>query len=165
MRRLTLVPRYTVLSALTLVIAACGGDKASDKEKLTPAEEFKQQQESKAEAVLRAAPTEKKVAEKLGSKYEIGTAMLRDSITARAKDPKTGCIEKGRKTDPYLVGAVTLWVNMSVVGTDAIRVQESQWTSGAGTLVDECLNATASQWKLTSALAKPGAYVVQVQFR
>ena len=162
--------RY-LIGATLVMAAACGGDKpAADAGGGTnrpfDVDAYKKRQAAFADSVIRSAPSAKKVAEKLGPKYEIAPQMLRDSIAVLAQDPKRACYAAGKAIDPYLAGVVSLWVNMSVTGTDVIRVQESQWSSlAAGVAVDECLNAAAATWKLSTALAKPSPYIVQVQFR
>jgi hypothetical protein len=150
--------------------AACGKDKPAETVPIAArpggVDAYKKQQAAFADSVIRSAPSARKVAEKLGPKYEIAPAMLRDSIAVLAKDPKRACFEKGKAIDPYLAGVVSMWVNISVIGTDVIRVQESQWSSQVGGIaVDACLNTAAATWKLSSALAKPSPYIVQVVFR
>jgi hypothetical protein len=56
-------------------------------------------------------------------------------------------------------------VNMGVIGSDIVRIQESKWTSAAGNIVDACLNKAAQSWKFDGTFGKPAAYIVQVQFR
>ncbi len=156
--------------AFALVLAgACRKDKApSDEEvqaKPFDVAAFKKKQAAFADSVLQTAPNAKKVAEKLGKKYEVGSVLLRDTVAFLARDPKRACFDKGKKLDPYLAGTVSFWVNMSVVGSDVIRVEESTWTSKAGELVDECLLESAKSWKFSPAFGAPNAYIVQVQFR
>lgn len=170
MRKHTL--QHYMIGATLVLAAACGGDKPAaaggteGSERPVDVDAYKKRQAAFADSVINSAPTAKKVAEKLGPKYEIAPQMLRDSIAVLANDPKRACFDKGKAIDPYLAGVVSMWVNMSVTGTDVIRVQESQWSSKvAGIAVDECLNAAAATWKLSTALAKPSPYIVQVQFR
>jgi hypothetical protein len=159
-----------MIGATLVLAAACGNDKPAanagtgSNPPVDPAV-YKKRMAEFADSVIRSAPNAKKVAEKLGPKYEIAPIPLRDTVSALAKDPKRACHDKGKALDPYVAGVVSIWVNMSVTGTDVIRVQESQWSSQAGKLVDDCLNAAASVWKLSTALGKPSAYIVQVQFR
>ena len=54
---------------------------------------------------------------------------------------------------------------MSVVGSNVVRVQESQWTSQAGNIVDSCLNLASKDWKFDSSFGKTAAYITQVQFK
>lgn len=160
-----------MLGAILMVAAACGNDKAADAVASAdrPAdpykEAYKEKQAAWADSVLRAAPNAKQVAEKLGPKYEIAPLPLRDAIVVLAQDPKYACHDKGKTVDPYLAGVVSFWVNMSVIGTDLIRIQESKWTTPAGKLVEDCLNEAAATWDFSASLGKPGAYIVQVQFR
>ena len=159
-----------MIGATLVLAAACGNDKPAETgtvaDRPVDIDAYKKKQAAFADSVLRSALSAKKVAEKLGPKYEIAPIPLRDTVSALAKDPKRACYDKGKAIDPYVVGTVNLWVNMSVVGTDVIRVQESQWSSQpAGIAVDECLNSAAATWKFSTALAKPSAYIVQVQFR
>ena len=67
--------------------------------------------------------------------------------------------------DPYLAGTVTFYVHMSVVGSDVVRVQKSEWTSQAGTITDKCFNDAAVKWKFPMGMAKQGKYLLQVQFK
>lgn len=162
-----------MLGAILMVAVACGNDKAADAGASTdlPATEeaikeaYKQKQAAWADSVLRTAPNATQVVKKLGPKYDSAPLALSDAITVLAKDPKYACHDKGKAVDPYLAGVVSLWVNMSVIGADVIQVQTSQWTSELGTAVNDCLNTAAKSWTLSASLAKPGAYIAQVQFR
>ena len=164
------IGKTLVLIASLALATACRKDKSADEEKGSAEKgwdvaTYKKKQADFADSVIRSAPNAKKVAEKLGQKYEVGSVMLRDSIAVLARDPKLACYDKGKKLDPYLAGTVSFWVNMSVVGSDVIRVQESTWTSKAGDLVDECLLGASKAWKFSAAFGAPNAYIVQVQFR
>jgi hypothetical protein len=159
------------LVALLAITAACGKkDKpADDDEAVNPKGvdkvAYQKRQQAFVDSVLGTAPKASQVAEKLGKKYDVGSTMMRDTIAVLAKDAKTGCFEKGKAINPYLAGVASFWVNLSPAGSDVIRVQESKWSSDAGALVDACLNDAAKQWKLSTALGKPGAYIVQIEFR
>ena len=165
--------RTELLIALTAtaLLAACGGDKTTadedgkKPESAVPITDFRKQQEKFADSVLSHTEVSSKVVEKLGKGYQVGSLRLRDSVALLARD--AGCFVRARETDPYLAGTVTFWVNMSVIGSDLIQVQEpnSKWTSQAGNLVVACLNQAARKWKFNDSFGKPGGYIVQVQFR
>ena len=167
--------RALMLSLLAL--AACGGDKKKDdddeaeaaKKKGAPAgqvsvEDYQKKQAAFADSVLNASSSARQVAQKLGKGYDVGAVRLRDSVAFLAGS-KTDCFQKARKEDPYLAGTVSMFVHISVVGSDVVRVQESNWTGIAGNLVDACLNTEATHWKFDSTFGKPAAYIVQVQFK
>ncbi|MCX5766092.1 MAG: hypothetical protein NTZ43_02555 [Gemmatimonadetes bacterium] len=157
------------LGLTVLFVGACRKDKSNGDDDAKPkpvdVEAYKRKQAAFADSVLQSVPNAKKVAEKLGQKYEVGSVTLRDTVALLARDPKHGCFERGKKFDPYLAGTVSFWINMSVVGSDVIRVEESTWTSRAGGLVDECLLEASKSWKFSAAFGAPNAYIVQVQFR
>ncbi|MFA6168800.1 MAG: hypothetical protein WC700_19405, partial [Gemmatimonadaceae bacterium] len=69
------------------------------------------------------------------------------------------------EVDPYLAGTVTFYIHMSVVGSDVVRVQKSEWTSQAGNMADKCLTEAATKWKFPMGMAKQGQYLLQVQFK
>ncbi|MCX5766885.1 MAG: hypothetical protein NTZ43_06645 [Gemmatimonadetes bacterium] len=148
-----------------LALAACGKDKAAGDEasaQMTP-EKYRQQQQKFADSVMQAVKSPKDIADKLGKGFESAPARLRDTLSALARG--TNCFPSGRKVDPYLAGTVTVTLNMSVVGTDVMYVQESSWTSAAGNIVDACLNEAARGWKLNSGFGAPSRYVTQFQFK
>lgn len=158
------------LGAVLMLGGACRRDKSTDEELTAKAavnepEAWKKKQAAFADSVLQSAPNAKKVVDKLGAKYEVGSTTLRDSVSALAHDAKADCFGRGKLVDPFLAGTVTFWVNMSVVGSDVIRVQESKWTTPAGDVVDGCLGELVKGWKFSTALGAPNAYIVQVQFR
>jgi hypothetical protein len=166
--------RMMMLSVLAL--AACGGDKKKDddegedtKKRAAPAAEvsvadYQKKQAAFADSVLNASKSAKTLVQKLGKGYDVGSVRLRDSVAFLAGS-KTDCFQKARKEDPYLAGTVSMFVHISVVGSDVVRVQESSWTSIAGNLVDACLNTEAKNWKFDATFGKPAAYIVQVQFK
>jgi hypothetical protein len=168
------VKRLMMLSLL--VLAACGGDKKKDddeaedvKKSGSPAGEvsvadYQKKQAAFADSVLNASKPAKALVEKLGKGYDVGSVRLRDSVAFLAGS-KTQCFQKARKEDPYLAGTVSMFVHISVIGSDVVRVQESSWTSIAGNLVDACLNTEAKNWKFDPTFGKPAAYIVQVQFK
>jgi hypothetical protein len=160
-----------LIGVTVLALAACGGDKktADDTEKgpISPnvsPEQYRKRQEQFADSVLNATSSAKVVAEKLGKGYAVGSARLRDTVAFLAGE-KTDCFQIGRKTDPYLAGTVSFWVNMNVIGSDVVRVQDSNWTSAAGSLVNACLGEQAKDWKFDTTFGTPAAYIVQVQFK
>ena len=112
---------------------------------------------------MSATTTAKQVVDKLGKGYAVGSTRLRDSLATLST--KSDCFGQGRKTDPYLAGTVSFFVFMSVVGSNVVRVQESQWTSQAGNIVDSCLNLASKDWKFDSSFGKTAAYITQVQFK
>ena len=73
--------------------------------------------------------------------------------------------EFGQKSDPSLRGGVAMVVTVSNAGISDAAVANSNWTSGAGSAVNRCLNQKAPQaWKLAPGEVKPGKYVVQLSF-
>jgi hypothetical protein len=165
--------RVTLLALIAA--AACGGDKGKDEsnqpsakgadaQALSP-DDYRKKQAAYADSVLNQSAPAKALVEKLGKGYAVGETRLRDTVGMLAADRKTDCFSVGRKTDPYLAGTVSFFVNISVVGSDVVRVQESHWTSAAGNIVDACLNEAAKNWKFDATFGKPAAYIVQVQFK
>lgn len=161
--------RLALIATMCAAAVACGGDKSATTDKppvvsANPgADEFRKQQQAYADSVLNSVSSVKDVAKRLGKNYDVGSIQMRDSLAALVA--KTDCIAIGRKLDPYLAGTVTLWVNMSVIGTDVIRVQEGTWTSPAGKAVEGCINGHATKWQLDPSFGKPKAYLVQIQFK
>jgi hypothetical protein len=160
-----------------LALAACSRDKvqpadsAAAEATLTPeqeeaksAAEYKKRQAAFTDSVLHTVTPTTKLVKKYGEEFAVGSLKMRDSLlTFIAKTPQ--CYKDGKALDPYLAGTATFYIHMSVVGSDVIRVQESQWTSQAGNITDKCFNDAARQWKLGMGLAKQGKYLLQVQFR
>lgn len=155
---------------IALLVAACGGEKTAS----TPSSdavanggmspiEYRKAQERYADSVLNATTMAKQVVDKLGKGYAVGSTRLRDSLATLST--KSDCFGQGRKTDPYLAGTVSFFVFMSVVGSNVVRVQESQWTSQAGNIVDSCLNLASKDWKFDSSFGKTAGYITQVQFK
>lgn len=153
------------LSALTAV-AACGGDSTAKVENAPPAtaavspEEYRKAQERYADSLINVTKTSKDVVDKLGKGYAVGSLRLRDSLGALTA--KTDCYAKGRQSDPYLAGTVSYFVFMSVVGSNVVRVQEGQWTSAAGNIVESCLNVASKNWRFDSSFGAPASYITQV---
>ena len=127
--------------------------------------DYRKRQQGYADSVLNASSSSKTVAEKLGKGYGVGSTRLRDTLALLVVANKDECFKAGRNTDPYLAGTVSFFVNMGVIGSDLVRVQESKWTSAAGNIVDACLNKAAQSWKFDGTFGKPAAYIVQVQFK
>lgn len=161
---------------LVFALSACGAEKKKDddpgtkptaKAEDTPIspEDYRKRQKQFADSVLNSTGNAKALVAKLGKGYDVGSTRLRDTVAMLAADKKTDCFGIGRKTDPYLAGTVSFWVNINVVGSDVIRVQESKWTSAAGNVVDACLNQAAKEWRFDTTFGKPMAYIVQVQFK
>lgn len=158
-------------------LAACGGgdDKSKDdalgkaqakiRASALTLDDYKAKQKKFADSVLNTTTGTKAIVERLGKGYDIGSTRLRDTVAMLASDKKADCFGAGRKTDPYLAGTVTIWINMSLIGSDVVRVQESKWTSPAGNVVDACLNQLAKNWKFDPTFGKIAAYMVQVQFK
>jgi hypothetical protein len=153
-------------------LAACGGDKKKDDEAAAKAiaekapvsaQDYRKQQIAFADSVLNGASSAKDVANKLGKDYDVASIRLRDTVAVLAT--KSECFKSARGVDPYVAGTVDLSVHFSVVGSDAIRVQESKWTSPAGNITDACLNKESQKWKFDATFGKQGVYIVQVQFR
>jgi hypothetical protein len=166
--------RMMMLSLLAL--AACGGDKKKDdddteggKKTAAPAGEvsvadYQKKQAAFADSVLNASTSARQIVQKLGKGFDVGSVRLRDSLAYLA-GKKTDCFQQARKEDPYLAGTVSMFVHISVVGSDVVRVHDSKWTSIAGNLVDACLNTEAKNWKFDATFGKPAAYITQVQFK
>jgi hypothetical protein len=166
--------RIVLFAVLTL--AACSGDKVqpadtSAASALTPeqqeaktAADYKKRQAAFADSVLQTVTPTPEIVKKLGKGFSVGGPVLRDSLLAYiAKSPQ--CYQDGKRVDPYLAGTVSFFIHMSVVGSDVVRVQESQWTSQAGNIADKCFNDAALKWKFGMGISKPGAYILQVQFK
>jgi hypothetical protein len=127
--------------------------------------DYRKRQQAFADSVLNASSNSKTVADKLGKGYGVGSTRLRDTLALLVAGNKDECFKAGRSTDPYLAGTVSFFVNMGVIGSDIVRVQESKWTSAAGNIVDACFNKAAQSWKFDGTFGKPAAYIVQVQFK
>ena len=151
-------------------LAACGGGdktkddanaKAVDPNAISP-DQYRKRQAAFADSVLNAAKPASKVVEQLGKGYAVGSVALRDTLASLSQT--SNCFKVGRNTDPYLAGTVSIFAHMTVIGVDLIQVQRSgtQWTSGAGELVNACLDTESKQWKLDTRYGKPAAYIVQV---
>jgi hypothetical protein len=160
---------HPVLCCSLIALAACAAEKpqegvASAATAMSPAEYHKRQQ-AFADSVLRAAKPAAAIVEQLGEGYAVGSAALRDTVAALAR--QSVCFQAGRRNDPYLAGAVNVVVNMTRTGADRVQVQEAKWTSKAGDMVNVCLNQAMKGWKLRRAakFGEPAAYIVQVQFR
>lgn len=175
-----IVKRLMLLSlfAVTTVTEACRkGDKSPKDDDATQATaggetdenkaalDYRKKQQAFADSVLNTASSSKSVADKLGKGYGVGSTRLRDTLALLIAGGKDECFKAGRSTDPYLAGTVSFFVNMSVIGSDIVRVQESKWTSAAGNIVDACLNKQAQSWKFDGTFGKPAAYIVQMQFK
>ncbi|MBX9927536.1 MAG: hypothetical protein K2X99_01360 [Gemmatimonadaceae bacterium] len=157
--------RFALLAALA--IAACSKDAADDDAETTPTvspEEYAAKQKAFADSVLNTASSASQVVEKLGKGYAIGSVALRDSLVANVGTAPQ-CYKRGKELDPYLAGRASFFIFMAVNGSNVIRVQESTWSSQAGSIVDSCLNEAARGWKLGPQLAKTGAYILQVEFK
>jgi hypothetical protein len=164
--------RKHLLLCSLIALAACGGDKTKDDagpkavnaNAISP-DEYRKRQQAFADSVLNASKPVAKVVEQLGKGYAVGPVALRDTIASLAQN--TNCFKAGRDTDPYLAGTVSIFAHMAVIGVDLIQVQRSdtKWTSGAGELVNACLDTEAKNWKLDMRYGKPAAYIVQVQFK
>lgn len=154
--------------ALVALLVACGGDKpeakpaAADPVKVS-ADDYRAKQARFADSVLNSASTSKDVAAKLGTGYTVGPIRLRDSLALLTD--KSDCYAQGRKSDPYLAGTVSFFVFMSVVGSNVVRVQDAQWTSAAGNIVNACLNLAAKNWAFDTTFGKSGSYITQVQLK
>lgn len=169
--------RLTTLSLLaTFALAACRGDKVQpDGEgadaSLTPEQreaksvaEYQKRQASFADSVLGNARSVTDVAKSYGKGVEVGNVQMRDSLM-KFVEATPQCFKNARDVDPYLAGTVTFYIHMSVVGSDVVRVQTSEWTSQAGNMADKCLTEAATKWKFPMGMAKQGQYVLQVQFK
>lgn len=73
--------------------------------------------------------------------------------------------EFGLKQDPTLRGGVAVVVTVGRSGITDARVENSNWSSGAGAAVNRCLNDKAKvAWKLGAGEVSPGRYVVPLRF-
>ena len=149
-------------------VGACGSDSTKDEAEkarnpnaVSP-DEYRKRQQAFADSVLNNAAPASKLVEKLGKGYAVGSVALRDTIGALAR--ASNCYQQGRDKDPYLAGTVSVFAHMAVIGVDLIQVQDKNWTSAAGDLVDACLNSAMKNWKLDMTFGRPAAYIVQVQF-
>ena len=169
--------RLTTLSLLAVLsLAACGGDKVQpDGEgadaSLTPEQreaksvaEYQKRQASFADSVLGNAKSATEVAKDYGKEVQVGSVQMRDSLMKYVESVPQ-CFKNAREVDPYLAGTVTFYIHMSVVGSDVVRVQKSEWTSQAGNMADKCLTEAATKWKFPMGMAKQGQYLLQVQFK
>jgi len=168
--------RLITLSLLTsLSLAACGREKVQpeggDNAAPTPEQqeakkvlEYQKRQAAFADSVLGNAKGVQDLAKTYGKDIQVGNVAMRDSLVKYvAATPQ--CIRNGRDADPYLAGTVTFYIHMSVVGSDVVRVQKSEWTSQAGAITDKCFNEAATKWKFPMGMAKQGYYLLQVQFK
>jgi hypothetical protein len=167
--------KITIL-ALVALLAACGGEKVqpdaeSSAATLSPearqakeVEDYQKRQAAFADSVLGNAKSASDVAKSYGGSVQVGSVMMRDSV-AKFVQGVPECFKGARDVDPYVAGTVTFYVHMSVVGSDVIRVQKSEWTSPAGNVAEKCLNEKATKWKLPMGMAKQGQYLVQIQFK
>ena len=164
--------RKLIVLATLVLAGACGGDKAagdaaanaSNPSAMSP-DQYRKRQQAFADSVLNAAKPVSKVVEQMGKGYAIGPVALRDTIASLVQG--TDCFKTGRATDPYLAGTVSIFAHMAPIGIDLIQVQRqgTSWTSGAGDLVNACIDTEAKKWKLDMRYGKPAAYIVQVQFK
>ena len=161
-------PHTIGVLVFALLSVACGRDttprdSAAGAASATPADTYRQQQQAFADSVLRSVLPADRIATAI--KYKVAPQVLVDAVGQLSLDSTVNCLARGREKDPYLKGVVNFWVNMSVVGTDHIGVYKSTWTSGAGAIVDDCLNTVARAWHLPSSLAAPAPYIAQVTFK
>ncbi len=166
-----------IIPLAVLALAACSGEKVQPADtgsagaQLTPEqqearsiEDYKRRQAAFADSVLQTVTPTTKIVEKLGKQYAVGNVKMRDALLAYVgKTPQ--CYRDGKDVDPYLAGTVSFYIHMSVVGSDVVRVQTSEWTSQAGNMAEKCLNEAATKWKFPMGMAKQGQYVLQVQFK
>ncbi len=168
------LPRPLAPLVVIALFAACTGEKDPKSAANAPAgppvavadtnpDAYRKAAQAFGDSILNTASSAKQIADKLGKNYAVGSVRLRDTLALLAS--KTKCHETGRQTDPYLAGTVSFYVFMSVVGSNIVRIQESQWTSGAGKIVDDCLNAAAANWKLDVSFGPPKEYITQAQFK
>ena len=170
--------RLTALSLIVILAAAaaCGGDKVkpdgdspdamltTEQREAKNAEDYRARQAAFADSVLGSAKSVVEVAKQYGGEVQVGSVQMRDSLL-KYVEANPQCLKNGREVDPYLAGTATFYIHMSVVGSDVVRVQSSEWTSQAGTVVDKCFNEVAPKWKFPMGMAKQGQYLLQVQFK
>lgn len=173
---MTLIRLSTLSLLATLTLAACGGDKVQpdgeganstltdEQREAKSAEDYKKRQASFADSVLGNARSVTDVAKGYGKEIQVGSVQMRDSLM-KYVEASPQCFKNARDVDPYLAGTVTFYIHMSVVGSDVVRVQTSEWTSQAGNMADKCLTEAATKWKFPMGMAKQGQYVLQVQFK
>lgn len=171
------ISRLSTLSLFAmLTLAACSREKvqpegAGADAQLTPEQQeakktadYRKRQAAFADSVLGTAKGVAELAKVYGKDVQVGSVRLRDSLMKYvAATPQ--CFKNGRDADPYLAGTVTFYVHFSVVGSDVVRVQKSEWTSQAGNISDKCFNDAAVKWKFPMGLSKQGQYLLQVQFK
>ncbi len=169
--------RLLTLSLLTtFTLAACGREKVQpegasadaglspEQAELKKAEDYRKRQAAFADSVLGSAKGVAEVAKTFGKEVTVGNVAMRDTLY-KYVEATPECLRNGRDADPYLAGTVNFYIHMSVVGSDVVRVQKSEWTSPAGVITDKCLNEAATKWKFPMGMAKQGHYMLQVQFK
>ena len=171
------IHRLTTLSLIAvLAAAACGGEKVKPEGEnadatLTPAQKeaknaaaYRDRQAAFADSVLGHSKSVADVAKTYGKDVQVGSVQMRDSLL-KYVEASPQCFKNGREVDPYLAGTATFYIHMSPAGSDVVRVQTSEWTSQAGTIVDKCFNELSPKWKFPMGMAKQGQYLLQVQFK
>ena len=172
--KLTRLITLSIVTALALV--ACGREKVQpdggtadstltpEQQEAKKALDYQKRQAAFADSVLGSAKGVQELAKTFGKDVQVGSVAMRDSLM-KYVDAAPQCFQNGRDIDPYLAGTVTFYIHMSVVGSDVIRVQKSEWTSQAGVVTDKCFNDLAVKWKFPMGMAKQGYYLLQVQFK
>ena len=164
--------RWIVVVLAGLVCAACGReDDASASEVPTrkaaaarmTKEAYTTSRRVYADSVLRAAKSAPEVAREIGQEVHVAPARMTDSLTALSGS--TDCFVVGRNVDPYLAGTVNFAVYMSAIGSSLIQVNQSNWTSAAGNVVNACLNLRAKEWYFGPRDGPWGIVVGQVRFK
>jgi hypothetical protein len=161
------------IACVAVILSGCGGNapeaarpESADMPSVrVSTEQYRKEQERRADSVLTQLKTADQVAKSLGRGYMAGSERLRDSVTALAT--RTSCFEDARQTDPYLAGTVSFLVVVTESGPDVAQVQENAtvWTSTAGNIVNSCLNVAAKDWRFDGRFGKAGNYITQVQFK
>lgn len=160
------------LPVVTLVAAAsaCTGDsktpdqRAADSAMATSLEIAKGQKKF-IDSVISSAPSVQAVAKAKGKLYDVAD----DSLAAivRRESAKTyDCYTNALRDYPGLAGKVTMLVNFGAAGWDLVRVEDQTWSGPAGGIVQSCINFRAKkEWNLPIHNVKPGAHLVQLEFR
>ena len=161
--------RTAVLFTLLVAVVACPGEKKVAKKDTIPIDTTPADLSSLQTNLPPAAPdTFKKRTLPTGTAGRaVPTAPqpLMDAVTRSQSVTKFCYQEKGQKADPSLRGNVAMVVTVGSAGVTGAKVSDSNWSSGTGKAVNQCLNERASQaWKLVPGSVAPGTYSVQLSF-
>ena len=162
--------RTALLFTLLAAVVACPGEKKVAKRDTIPLDTTPADLSGLQTNLPAAAPdtfTRKKLPTGGGGARAVPTAPqpLMDAVTRSQSVTKFCYQEKGQKADPSLRGNVAMVVTVGSAGVTGAKVADSNWSSGTGKAVNQCLNERASQaWKLVPGSVPPGTYSVQLSF-